>query len=303
MKQTVILTIILILSSCMYTGGYEIVSGKKAKEKITAKVSQYSRIGLATLFSSSTYSCPTDSSTNNVTNDTESNDTFKTANQATYPTSEKTTRIKGTISSDSDVDVFYMPVTTAGTLYMNTKSGYAACYVYQTTSNELTNDSSTSLYSTYDVSTGTVNQGGNVNDVTTSNYIFMKCEKGGTDYTYDIEFSLTQLVDSSSSANSNFSSSTSGSTMSDYATFTLAGQIFMYSKIEGSKKYTKSSLDACLNKLETVVPIASIVNINSLLSASLCGTTYIPFNEYFAAGLTCKLEEVSAIQIGDLGVP
>ncbi|MCB1194114.1 MAG: hypothetical protein KDK90_27000, partial [Leptospiraceae bacterium] len=195
MKQTVILTIILILSSCMYTGGYEIVSGKKAKEKITAKVSQYSRIGLATLFSSSTYSCPTDSSTNNVTNDTESNDTFKTANQATYPTSEKTTRIKGTISSDSDVDVFYMPVTTAGTLYYNGKSGYAACYIYITSSNELTNDSSSSLYSTYNTSiSNNINQ--YYESIPTSNYIFMKCEKGGTDYTYDIEFSLTKLVDS-----------------------------------------------------------------------------------------------------------
>ena len=54
----------------------------------------------------------------------------------------------------------------------------------------MADDSSSSLYYTYDIYISN-NMNQYYENLTTSDYIFMKYEKGGTDYTYDIEFSLT----------------------------------------------------------------------------------------------------------------
>ena len=75
------------------------------------------------------------------------------------------------------------------------------------------------------------------------------------------------------------------------------------SKLDMKKYYTRSSVDKCLDKLSTTIPIVSVINANLLIQAVVCGTNYFPLNEYGVAALTCDLEEASVIQIGDLGIP
>ena len=297
---------VTLLSNCMYTGGYDIVSGTKAREEITSKVSTLSAVGTATIFSGSV-SCPSGSSsttTGTVTEETESNDTFKNANQYTFPPTDGTqVRVKGTVSSFSDYDIFYAippsTLTTPAKIYYRMSSGTATCFIFTSDVNDLSNDTNISVnvdssYGFHDDVDYTSTSSNYV--YSTSDYIFIKCQTQSQNksYSYDIVLSMSDITTTSSA---------SSSTISSWTSSYLLGQVFMYSKIDTGKKYTKTSLDNCLNKLQTTIPVVSYVHAYSLLSSQYCGTTYIPFTEYMAAGLTCNLEEASFIQLGNLGVP
>lgn len=297
-QKTLLLTILFLLIQCNYIGGYDIMSGKKVKEKVAKRVSSYGPLGtlylLSAADSASSFSCPGDSTT--TVNETESNDTFKTANEVSFPTSEKDTRIKGEISSSSDIDIFYMVVPSeyaSKTIYVKNPSGY--CTEYISTSEELNNDTTTSLYST---SSATFSDGGTTLGSSNYNYYFLVCEVSKISNTIDITFSLSDITDSSSS-------SSSSSTNIDFNLITAIGYLGVdifaeTANVEDGKKYTKSSVEDCLDKIDSIAPALQIINTNSLITASYCGSKYVYIDPYWVSGRECKIEPAEFIQIGSI---
>ena len=296
----------ILITQCKYTGGYDIVKGSKAIDKIKKEIWSYSSVGTAVLFStpSSSYTCPSTTSATVVT-DTEPNDTYKYAQKFDFPSDSKSTRIQGTgDSSDDNVvfDFYYTVVpsdTTYTKIYFKDIKGDSACStVIESDGSDLNNDS-------YNSNSETVYGGGTISSymssltIKPSSYLFIYCT-GSTRYKYEVELSLTDL---GSSSTNTFSLLNAYSSLDSLLSNQFGPQVLQISAgIKKDKYYTKSSLDECLKDLKTTIPVASLMNTYNLLNYLNCGMAYKPMNPYFIAGWKCNLQEAGWIQIGDLGL-
>ncbi|MCB1191896.1 MAG: hypothetical protein H7A23_04820 [Leptospiraceae bacterium] len=298
-----------LLAHCKYTGGYDIVKGSKAIDKIKKEIWSYSSVGTAVLFStpSSSYTCPSTSSTTSATvvTETEPNDTYKYAQKFDFLSDSKSTRIQGTIqgkTDDADIDFYYMVVpsdTTYTKIYYKAIKGDDACSIeVHTDGSELNNDSHNTTTDAY-IRGDNIDTASDIN-ISPSNYVFIFCIGFSSQAEYEVELSLTDLGSSSTNTSSLLNSFSS---LDSLLSNQFGPQVLQMSAgIKKDKYYTKSSLDECLKELKTTIPVESLINTYNLLNYLNCGIAYKPMNPYFVAGWRCNLQEAGWIQIGDLGL-
>ncbi|MCR1795528.1 MULTISPECIES: hypothetical protein [Leptospira] len=209
--------------------------------------------------------------------------------------------LTGQNSAGSDVDLFYfLNTTTKKGISINYTTGDSTCTVYNSISNENSNNSSThssdpgSTFPSSGFSTS-LNIGFNAGLGGNTYYSYLKCE-GTTGQTYSFTISVDQIYGSSGGSGS-------GNSVTSENTYLSQAIFDSLISVDTGKSYTKDSVDTCVNAIRTKGSLYAVAKGEAVKQAAICGTSAeVPDRSIFLKD-DCKLEETHWIQIDSIGIP